>query len=88
MTDNDDLFGGSGAASAKRAVPASARNAAAKWAKKRLFIDSSFVAAKPRYPCWKGGIGPGFRASPLVCNRLQPINAPGAMAVVLSPGQD
>jgi topoisomerase-4 subunit B len=30
MTDNDDLFGGSGAASAKRAVPASARNAAAK----------------------------------------------------------
>ncbi len=30
MTDNDDLFGGSGAASAKRAVPASARAAAAK----------------------------------------------------------
>jgi topoisomerase-4 subunit B len=30
MTDNDDLFGGSGAASAKRAAPASARNAAAK----------------------------------------------------------
>jgi len=30
MTDNDDLFGGSGSASAKRAVPASARAAAAK----------------------------------------------------------
>jgi topoisomerase IV subunit B len=30
MTDNDDLFGGSGAASAKRAVAASARTAAAK----------------------------------------------------------
>ncbi|RDI59911.1 DNA topoisomerase IV subunit B [Microvirga subterranea] len=30
MTDNDDLFGGSGAASAKRAVPASARAAAVK----------------------------------------------------------